>query len=360
MKPYMRPPPHTFKPEADGSLLFMQTKTSATPVYQPDDGGAPYSEIRMWGVTESAHSIVVLVRNFKPYFLVKLMDHMSVDVIVRDLNAYLAEEYAGQVPDNEFVIATEWVDKKSIMGYKFEKDAVMKLLKVTLCAPFYLAKARDALEDAVITGGHMCKTYEANVLFTMRFMVDVGVSGCQWVRIPAGAYQLTKGEVNFRTSLVAICMDYTRIEPIPPGVKGELGPWRWLSYDIEACRYTPGFPKAEEDSVTQLCFVLEQEGKGVIWKQAFCLVPAGKSCSTLYGVDLRIYEDKHEAQMLKDVRQFIIDCDPDFLTGWNVDKFDNPYVFRDRPLGKGICPPGGAIRSAERNTHSHTHIHYSI
>ena len=53
----------------------------------------------------------------------------------------------------------------------------------------------------------------------------------------------------------------------------EIGPWRWLSYDIETCRYKPGFSKAEEDPITQICCALYEEGKGVIYKKAFCLGP---------------------------------------------------------------------------------------
>lgn len=40
--------------------------------------------------------------------------------------------------------------------------------------------------------------------------------------------------------------------------------------------------------------------------------------------------------MLKDIRQFILDSDPDFFTGWNILNFDNPYMLRDRPTAFNI------------------------
>lgn len=329
----------------------MQTKT--TTIHQDSkDADLPYSEIRVWGVTNSGHSTLLLVRNFRPYFYVKLRNHMKPATVVTDLNAYLAQEYpSDRVPGKQFVISTEYVFKQSIMGYIPPEQATLKLLKIVMCAPRFLAKARDSLEDGVITNGYTCKTYEANVLFTMRFMVDTGISGCQWVRVPRDSYRiLTAGQdrQNFRTSLVILCLDYTRLEPISTDVMGHIGPWRWLSYDIEACRYQNGFPKAEEDPITQVCFVLEEEGKGVIWKQAFCLAPPGQSCNEIYGVNLRVYATENEPQMLKDVRQFIIDTDAEFITGWNVDKFDNPYVFRDRPL------------AFDRQKHGHKRKDYTL
>ena len=332
-KLYMRPRASDFRVESDGSVLFMQTKTTTTHVPATADEN-PYSELRVWGVTESGHSLVLLVRDFKPYFYVKLRDHMNPQWIVRDLNKYLGEEYPKEITGDLFVFHTECVYKKNIMGYVPPEEDTLNLLKIRMSAPRYLAKARDALEDGVVTDGHTCQTFEANIIFTMRFMVDISLSGCQWVSLPTGSFkQLTQGKErsNLRTSLVFLCTDYTQIVPISPKVKGELAPWRWLSYDIEACRYQPGFPKAEEDPITQLCFVLEEEGKGIIWKQAYCLAPAGQSCSEIYGVNLCVYPTNQEPQMLLDVRQFILDCDPDFFTGWNIDKFDNPYTFRDRP-----------------------------
>ena len=324
MNPYDRPLAENFKLEDDGSLVFMQTKTSTVHVDKPET--TPYSELRIWGVTGSGHSVVLLERKFKPYFYVKLPAYLNTNTVTTALRTYLAREFPDEVPMNSFIHSVSLVKRKSIMGY--DGKGQVELVRLAFCAPRYVAKARDALEDGVVTNGTQCPTYEANVLFKMRYMVDIGLSGCQWLRCPPNSFTWapSNGEDRrqFRTSLVAISTDYTKLCPIPTTVRGELAPWRWLSYDIEACRYKPGFVKAEEDPITQVCIVLEEEGKGIIYKKAFCL---GPGCDELLGVDLSVYATENEGEMLKDIRQFIVDSDPDFITGWNVDKFDHPYMF---------------------------------
>ena len=44
------------------------------------------------------------------------------------------------------------------------------------------------IEALGISRGFM--TYESNVVFALRFMIDCGVSGGNWVQLPAGSYQL--------------------------------------------------------------------------------------------------------------------------------------------------------------------------
>lgn len=58
-------------------------------------------------------------------------------------------------------------------------------------------------------------TYESNVLFTLRFMVDCGIGGGYWMEIPAGKWIQNKGtpktycqleaDVHFRYVWLAIC-----------------------------------------------------------------------------------------------------------------------------------------------------------
>ena len=314
----------------------METKTTVE--YMQDKEGQPYAEIRVWGVTQSRHSCVLLVKDFNPYFLVDVAPGVTDAMLLKELDKYLRTNY----PEDshvKFIVGTEHVERRSISGYRPPGQGIMNLLKITLCSPKYVSKARDAIEDGVITCGLRCRTYEANVLFGMRFMVDIGLSGCQWVRVPRHAYTMTHeltedGLPKYLTSLTFCCLNYRAIQPVSfsDPIGGSIGPWRWLSYDIEACRFTPGFPKAEVDPVTQVCFVLEEHGRGIISKRAFCLAPEGGSCNPIFGVELSVYPmtEDGERHMMRDIRQYILETDFDFITGWNVDKFDNPYVFRDR------------------------------
>lgn len=52
--------------------------------------------------------------------------------------------------------------------------------------------ARRVLENGFYFGGrqHQYLTYESNVPFVLRFMVDHDITGCCWVELPAGSYDL--------------------------------------------------------------------------------------------------------------------------------------------------------------------------
>lgn len=39
-------------------------------------------------------------------------------------------------------------------------------------------------------------TYESNVLYALRFMIDCGVVGGNWVELPPGGYDLVQGQVG--------------------------------------------------------------------------------------------------------------------------------------------------------------------
>lgn len=181
----------------------MQTKTTSE--YKVDDTGTPYSQLRVWGVTKSRHSVVLVVNNFKPYFYVQLPNGIQPVNIVRYINAQMAREYPDE-KDVQFVVDTRYERRKNIDGYKPEGEGMMDLLKITMCSPKYINKVRDFLEDGVLTNGRRCPTYEANVLFVMRFMVDIKLNGCQWLRVPKDVYttceeKAENGSSLYRTSL---------------------------------------------------------------------------------------------------------------------------------------------------------------
>jgi DNA polymerase delta subunit 1 len=46
-----------------------------------------------------------------------------------------------------------------------------------------------ALEDGISVGGRFYNlgSYESNVLYALRFMVDTDMGGGQWLEVPAGA-----------------------------------------------------------------------------------------------------------------------------------------------------------------------------
>jgi hypothetical protein len=71
-----------------------------------------------------------------------------------------------------------------------------------------MGPTRRALETGVETaaGRVVGSVFEANIELNLRFMVDTGVVGCAWVRLPAGAYRLRREVDRSSTCQVCVCV----------------------------------------------------------------------------------------------------------------------------------------------------------
>jgi len=84
-------------------------------------------------------------------------------------------------------------DKSSIMHYQ---EAPSRFLKIYVKNPKYVAQLRTHFERGVTFPGHNCMecisetTYESNVLYALRFMIDNEIGGMTWVKVPKGKWQL--------------------------------------------------------------------------------------------------------------------------------------------------------------------------
>ena len=96
---------------------------------------------------------------------------------------------------------------------------------------------------------------------------------------------------------------------------------RILSFDIE-CAGRPGiFPEPEHDQVIQIAnhIVLQGETRAVV-KNIFCL----KECAPISGAQVLSFDT--EKELLLAWHQFLLACDADIITGYNIVNFDLPYL----------------------------------
>jgi len=91
--------------------------------------------------------------------------------------------------------------------------------------------------------------------------------------------------------------------------------------DIECQGRKGHFPEAEKDPVIQIANVLSVYGeKTPIVQNVFTL----RGCLPIVGAQVISSED--EGEMLMKWRNFLEACDPDVITGYNVQNFDIPYL----------------------------------
>ena len=59
-------------------------------------------------------------------------------------------------------------------------------------------------------------TYESNMPFALRFMIDMDIVGMNWIQIPKGKYMLRRESQKVSTCQFEFdIMDFNAIEPIP-------------------------------------------------------------------------------------------------------------------------------------------------
>lgn len=323
--------------EIDYQAVTSEKATACTDV--------PFPLIRMYGVTEEGNSVLVNVYGFTPYIYVQAPEGFRVedcDSLRKNLEGLMRRSnLTGAARHNAdskkpYILGVEVVMSQSLMGYHGEE--LVPFIKISCALPMQVPTLRDILEGGLAWGGRPMMTYESNLLFPLRFMVDTKIVGCAWVRLPPGKYVHTSA--GHRQSLCQVEVDvrYSDVENL--GYEGEwskVAPLRILSFDIECANRKGLFPDAKVDPVIQIANLVTVLGdQRPIARNLFSL----GQCSNIADADVYAYELGHEAEMLADYRDFIVAADPDIIIGYNILNFDIPYLVE---RARALRIPGFAL-----------------
>ncbi|WWD22492.1 DNA polymerase delta catalytic subunit [Kwoniella shandongensis] len=162
-------------------------------------------------------------------------------------------------------------------------------------------------------------TYESNIAYTLRFMID--------------------------TKLIVSYKDL--ISHAPEGEWLKIAPLRTLSFDIECAGRKGIFPEANIDPVIQIAAMVTRHGESKPFvRNVFTL----NTCAHIVGSQVIEFQD--ERQMLQEWRKFVEKADPDVIIGYNTSNFDLPYLL-DR--AKALKIPDfaflGRVRTEVKETH---------
>lgn len=195
-------------------------------------------------------------------------------------------------------------------------------------------------------GNVMGQTFESNVPYVLRFMIDKGIHGADWVTLPAGKYSLATENTPFQATHTHTHDSNSRISRCTleadisfdslvshecTGVYNSLSPLRILSFDIECQGRKGHFPDALLDPVIQIACVVSVQGQELtpLVRTVFTL----NTCLPIVGA--HVDSSQSEADMLLKFRSFVLASDPDLITGYNIGNFDFPYLLtRAKTLGK--------------------------
>jgi len=299
--------------------------------------------LRMYGVTEDGNSVLAHIHGFQPYFYVPCPDDFQdCEILKGSLETQLGQ--AG-VRDKvtPFVLNVEIVQRSSLMYY--QESGLKPFFKVVVAIPSLVSMSRNIIERgfSLSAGGQFAPStsFETNIPFPLRYMVDRGIAGGSWIQIDGG-YEIRKGLSHTSTCQIELDVHYERVVNIE---KIQLAPMRIFSFDIEC--YNPerkGFPTAQKCPVIQIAVYLKEQGAED--KLVHCIWSL-RSCNEIAGAHVFAFES--EADLLMSFRDFIEVTDPDILTGYNIVGFDLPYLIdRAETLGVANFSKLGRLREKAR------------
>uniref|UniRef100_A0A7S3QWA8 DNA polymerase n=1 Tax=Dunaliella tertiolecta TaxID=3047 RepID=A0A7S3QWA8_DUNTE len=319
---------------ATQSIVFQQLDvdyyiTKHTKGLDNDPPEKDVSVMRLFGVNETGQSVCAFVHGFEPYFYIEkpsmLEGTEDIDDLRKSLCAALSAKAKGAGPA---VVRIEEEIKASVWGYQEGKKK--PFLKIVMAAPYLVAPCKGMLEMGIRVGDRTmggCLTYESNVRFALRFMIDKNVVGGNWVELPAGTYQLVPKDNKDNKGLTWCSIEaHIRHENLishpAEGEWSKIAPLRVLSFDIECAGRKGHFPDASIDPVIQIASMVTVQGESKpIVKNVMTL----GSCASIVGAEVFAFDS--EAELLSRWMDLLLETDPDVMIGYNILNFDLPYLY---------------------------------
>jgi DNA polymerase delta subunit 1 len=205
--------------------------------------------------------------------------------------------------------------------------------QISVAMPSLVPGVKRMFEEGFSTsnGSHIRgQTFESNVPFVLRFMIDRNINGADWVKLPAGTYSVRPS--SQKTSRCSVEVDVVFDNITNHTCEGEwsnIAPLRVLSFDIE-CQGRKGiFPDPGFDPVIQIASTITLQGSDQpIIRIVFTL----NTCLPIVGA--QVIPCKTEEELLMKWREFVCATDPDILTGYNIGNFDIPYLLNRAKVSK--------------------------
>ncbi|KAL3312040.1 DNA polymerase delta catalytic subunit [Cichlidogyrus casuarinus] len=224
---------------------------------------------RLFGITETGNSICAHVYGFLPYFYVpappELTDASDLRLCLEALNAAVLKQLRAKEAEGipNPVVGLKLQQKENIYGYNNQKKETF--LQISIIIPRLVATAKRVLEQGFAFPNCSFRSFaifEANIDFEIRFMVDTGITGCCWVELPPGQYQIRQGDDRTTRCQLETNVGVEQLKVYPSeGEWAKIAPLRILSFDIECAGRKGVFPTPDVDPVIQIANMVSLYGE---------------------------------------------------------------------------------------------------
>ena len=294
-----------------------------------DAAELPKYIIHVFGRTEDDKSVYCKVRDFTPFFYIKLpnkWERRTIKSKINILHKWLISSENKKVW-KKFRQGLIGVDLQEAMdAYGFANDKKCSFARLTFDNTFAMKKFRYMLEQNKInvpgatSGDYQFKTYEANLPPMLRWSHIMKISGCSWVKTEE--YNLIEDDADKESYCnIEISVSWKGLNPI---VKDFNAPLRIASFDIECNSVDGQFPQARRkgDACIQIGTTYTHVGESIPYRQHIvCLNDTDpvENCVT------ESYDN--EKDLVLAWKKEIIKSDCDIITGYNIFFFDEKYVY---------------------------------
>lgn len=263
-------------------------------------------EVWLWGIDDKGQRVLIIDRNFLAYFYLVMKEGESPQNIIQNIESRKASEFPS--------IAKLATVKRRYFGKSV--DAV----KVVCQDPDVVAKYAKAM--AKIEG--VKESLEDDIRYSMRYLIDNGMSPCGWHEIEV---EQTKNTFGVQVDQLYLAKTFPKsIE------RAEVPELRILGFSTLA--YSPKrAPKPEKDPVVII------------------------SVATNMGEEAQFVAEKSDDKpVLEEFVKYVRDFDPDILVGYGINRQDWGYLTkRAKKLGINLY-----VDRANTEPHMSVYGHVSI
>lgn len=285
--------------------------------------------IKAYGVDIDGHSVSVKIKNFKPYFFVKVPDKWTkshASVFEKEIRSCVGQNSYQRRKHNASLHKCELVKRKDF--YYFTNNKNFKFIKLTFLnkSAFYeyqkVFKSKLTLTDLKVKIDFSKQIYESSIDPLLRYFHELDIKPCSWVKI--NKRDCDKNIPAQTRCNIDITCNFDEVHPVD---KTSIAPLLVASFDIECTSCDDSFPSAarESDKIIQIGTTFHKYGsKDCHIKHIITL----KDCAKI-DEDENIIQESYqtEKEVLIAWAELIAKSDPDIITGYNIWGFDFSYIF---------------------------------
>ena len=246
--------PHSFRlfdfqvrNQAPGTQAKLSTSSSGS---SSEYGGKKHNKdknqfvIQMFGINERGETCCIIVRNYEPFFYVKVPESWGFDAKARFI-AELKKAVGKFSEDSILADECKLLRRKKLYGFDGGKDHKFLMLKFKNVATMNRVKnmwyERKGTEWRLNPRGYMFQNeatllYEANIPPLLRYFHIKDISPSGWVLVKGEPIETQKQT----TSHYEYCVGHKDVVPQPD--KETIVPYKIMSFDIEAGSSHGDFP----------------------------------------------------------------------------------------------------------------------